>query len=60
MGSIVLLEVILAILFSFQLSVNGKFRSSKEDAWYTNFPIWKNYTEVNRTHESIEIAWEPV
>jgi len=52
--------VIFAVLFSVELSVNGKFRNSREDLWYTNFPIWKDYTEVNRTHESIEIAWEPV
>lgn len=40
--------------------VESKFRASRVDKWYTERPIWQNYTEVNRTHESIKVAWEPV
>ena len=38
----------------------AKFRNSRPEVWYTNYPIWANYTEVDRTHHSIKLAWEPV
>lgn len=53
----------LLILLSILVVANvaeAKFRSTKPPVWYTNFPIWANYTEMNRTHESIKVAWEPV
>ena len=52
----------LAILFFIMMlkGIEAKFRDSRPDVWYTNFPIWANYTEMNRTHESIKVAWEPV
>ena len=52
--------IAMPLLLTIQLGVSGKFRDSREDLWYTDFPLWQNYTEVNRTHESIKIAWEPV
>ena len=56
-------------VFLSMLAVNAvvlaKFRETLPEVWYSNaqeqnFPIWSNYTEMNRTHESIKIAWEPV
>lgn len=51
--------VLLSIL-TVKAVVQAKFRKTLPEVWYTNFPIWANYTEVNRTHESIKVAWEPV
>ena len=51
------------LLFSILLQLGGvmaKFRSSLKETWSSDYPIWANYTEVNRTHESIKVAWEPV
>ena len=55
-------SIMAVIVFSMMLSqmTEAKFRDSREDLWYTERPLWANYTEVNRTHESIKIAWEPV